>query len=426
MSNVEAGTKAQVYPALEKTTDRTYVATNLADLVLFNTPVDTDSDDYMLVLDANAARRGDMWELTVVFEDGTVAAIDVADDDLGYFKPEHPDDDDYFMQAWSYSENSDGTYTVGHRAEDEGRGTAVNYRNRTISFLKDGSKNSQYISLATDANIWNVTDVEHEGDETVAGDFTNTRVNAVLIMDNGSIRTAWVWDIPQKPDEDVDFDTDTVLVDVIVDGDDPTNRTITIEYIGDEPSASDLRTLITNELLSYYSKAVNGESTKVEITRFNDRTQEVTAEVTKTNEGVSTEKWTYTFVNDDASQAADDSNWGVTGSDKPYTPNGTWTVNGNIITATGFADTTESMNDIARFLGALYRTSGAEEIRYDGKVYNWDKTGTLKGSNWTENGDPMVVNTNTLVSAIKVDLDNSVRTFTLLVDGVEMTINVTI
>ena len=36
----------------------------------------------------------------------------------------------------------------------------------------------------------------------------------------------------------------------------------------------------------------------------------------------------------------------------------------------------------------------------------------------------MVANTNTLVSAIKVDLDNSVRTFTLLVDGVEMTINV--
>ena len=57
-------------------------------------------------------------------------------------------------------------------------------------------------------------ELEHEGDETVAGDFTNTRVNAVLIMDNGSIRTASIWDIPQKPDEDVDFDTDTVLVDI--------------------------------------------------------------------------------------------------------------------------------------------------------------------------------------------------------------------
>ena len=142
MSNVEAGTKAQVYPALEKTTDRTYVATNLADLVLFNTPVDTDSDDYMLVLDANAARRGDMWELTVVFEDGTVAAIDVADDDLGDFDP---DINGYFMQAWSYSENSDGTYTVGHRAEDEGRGTAVNYRNRTISFTQN-NRSSVHLS----------------------------------------------------------------------------------------------------------------------------------------------------------------------------------------------------------------------------------------------------------------------------------------
>ena len=433
MSNVKEGTKAQVYPALEKTTDRTYVATNLADLVLFNTPVDTDSDDYMLVLDANAARRGDMWELTVVFEDGTVAAIDVADDDLGDFKPEDPDDDYYFMQAWSYSENSDGTYTVGHRAEDEGRGTAVNYRNRTISFLKDGKLNSQYISLATDANIWNVTDVEHEGDETVAGNFTNTRVNAVLIMDNGSIRTAWIWDIPQKPDEGVDFDTDTVLVDVIVDGKDPAKRTISIEYIGEEPSASDLRTLITNELLSYYSKAVNGESTKVEITRFNDRTQEVTAEVTKTNEGVSTEKWTYTFVNDTA-QAAGEYEY-----DDGFEYSGSFVVNGNEIIADyseaeAGTTATDAMNDLARFLGGLHRASGATQIVYDGVEYAWDDDALnhdgnpVAGSCWYDAKDSgyngTIGSQNTLVSAITTDVvANSLTSITLVVDGVEMTIS---
>ena len=439
MSNVKEGTKAQVYPALEKTTDRTYVATNLADLVLFNTPVDTDSDDYMLVLDANAARRGDMWELTVVFEDGTVAAIDVADDDLGYFKPEHPDDDKYFMQAWSYSENSDGTYTVGHRADDEGRGTAVNYRNRTISFLKDGSKNSQYISLATDANIWNVTDVENEGDETVAGNFTNTRVNAVLIMDNGSIRTAWIWDIPQKPDEGVDFDTDTELVDVIVDGSNPADRTITIEYIGDEPSVSDLRTLITNELLSYYSKAVNGESTKVEITRFNDRTQEVTAEVTKTNEGVSTEKWTYTFVNDTASSAID-SDGKIVGYSGTAA---TWTVNGNTLTANfgdkKYGDTNGHSfitNDVSRFLGALYHQGHASQIEFDGVTYVWDDDAKnaddkpVKGSAWYDASDDGYVGSgdgqNTLVSAIFGTIGNwefPEDEIVLYVDGVEMVIN---
>ena len=421
MSNVADGTEVQVYPTLEKTTNRTYVATNLAGLILFNAEVDTDSDDYMLVLDANAAARGDKWYLTVVFEDGNVAEITVDDDDLGDFDPDINGD---FMQAYAYKENSDGTYSVGDMADNYGKGTAHNYSNRTIAFTQNNR--SHYIALANDANVWDVEDVENDGDEAVATNFTKTEVNAVVIMDGGSIRTAWVWDIPQSADPDVDFDTDTELVDVVVDDNASGRRLITIEYTGEEPSASDLRTLITDELLGYYNKNVNGESVDVEITRFDASEQSVTARVTKTNGGINTEKWYYEFVNDDAAQAADDSNWGVTGSGASYTPNGTWTVNGNIITATGFADTTESMNDIARFLGALYRTSGAEEIRYDGKVYNWDKTGTLKGSNWTENGDPMVTNINTLVSAIKVDLDNSVRTFTLLVDGVEMTINVTI
>ena len=436
MSNVAAGTEVQVYPTLEKTTDRTYFATDLADLILFNAAVSTDSNDYMLVLDANAARRGDMWELTVVFEDGTVAAIDVDDDDIG--SDFDPEDTDSFMQAYAYSENGDGTYAVGKLADDKGKGTAVNYRNRTISFLQ-GSINS-YISLATDANIWNVTDVEHEGDEAVAGDFTKTRVNAVLIMDNGSIRTAWIWDIPQSVDADVDFDTDTVLVDVIVDGDDPANRTITIEYIGDEPSASDLRTLITNELLSYYSKAVNGESTKVEITRFNDRTQEVTAEVTKTNEGVSTEKWTYTFVNDTASSAFDSDGKIAGYSDAAAT----WTVNGNTLTAdfgnkeygatNGHSFIT---NDVSRFLGALYRQGGATQIEFDGVTYVWDDNATnaagnpVKGSAWYDASDSAydgaTGSQNTLVSAIFGETNSwtfpANGEIVLYVDGVEMVIN---
>ena len=428
MSNVADGTEVQVYPTLEKTTNRTYVATNLAGLILFNAEVDTDSDDYMLVLDANAAARGDKWYLTVVFEDGNVAEITVDDDDLGDFDPDINGD---FMQAYAYKENSDGTYSVGDMATNYGKGTAHNYSNRTVAFTQNNR--SHYIALANDANVWDVEDVEREGDEAVAANFTKTEVNAVVIMDGGSIRTAWIWDIPQKPDEDVDFDTDTVLVDVIVDGDDPTNRTITIEYIGDEPSASDLRTLITNELLSYYSKAVNGESTKVEITRFNDRTQEVTAEVTKTNEGVSTEKWTYTFVNDTA-QAAGEYEY-----DDGFEYSGSFVVNGNEIIADyseaeAGTTATDAMNDLARFLGGLHRASGATQIVYDGVEYAWDDDALnhdgnpVAGSCWYDAKDSgyngTIGSQNTLVSAITTDVvANSLTSITLVVDGVEMTIS---
>jgi DNA/RNA endonuclease YhcR with UshA esterase domain len=42
--------------------------------------------------------------------------------------------------------------------------------------------------------------------------------------------------------------------------------------------------------------------------------------------------------------------------------------------------------DLARFLGAIYRTSGSvvTVIEYDGTEYTWDPTGTLKGSNWED------------------------------------------
>ena len=169
-------------------------------MILFNTAIETDSNDYMLVLDANAAARGDIWYLTVVFEDGTVDEITVDDDDLGDLDPERKAD---FMKAYTYSENADGTYKVG----DEGKytGTAVNLSNRTVDFESPVDTHT-YISLATQGNVWDVTDVEHEGDEAVASNFSKTEVNAVLVIDNGQIRTAWIWDIPQSvtPDEPED------------------------------------------------------------------------------------------------------------------------------------------------------------------------------------------------------------------------------
>lgn len=55
----------------------------------------------------------------------------------------------------------------------------------------------------------------------------------------------------------------------------------------------------------------------------------------------------------------------------------------------GDADSKKAaMNDMARYLGALYRTDNGEKIKaikYNNKEYKWNEKGTLKGSNWQEN-----------------------------------------
>ena len=225
MSDVAAGTDAQVYPVLEKTTNRTYEATNLAEVILFEATNATDSTDYMLVLDANAATK-DTWELSVVFEDGTVAAIVVDEDDLGDFEV---DNDASFMRAWSYSKNSDGTYKVGsmYRGQDTvpavagddestARGTAYLLKTGTVDFTEEVNDTNSYVALSGKANVWDVTDVDDANDSTVMGSFSKTVVNTVMVFNNdGSIRTAWIWDIPQTvdPDDEIegDFTFDTLV-----------------------------------------------------------------------------------------------------------------------------------------------------------------------------------------------------------------------
>ncbi|MFR1615948.1 MAG: hypothetical protein ACLSUM_00785 [Dysosmobacter welbionis] len=53
---------------------KTYEATDLADVILFEAEAKATSANYMLVLSANAIGK-DPLELNVVFEDGTVQAI---------------------------------------------------------------------------------------------------------------------------------------------------------------------------------------------------------------------------------------------------------------------------------------------------------------------------------------------------------------
>ena len=71
----------------------------------------------------------------------------------------------------------------------------------------------------------------------------------------------------------------------------------------------------------------------------------------------------------------------------PYTYTATITTSGNDATFTyAAADYTGTnvLNDLARYLGALYYAGNAAEIQWNGNTYAWDPAaaGNLKGSNW--------------------------------------------
>ena len=191
MSDVDDDTEVQVYPTLDKTSYKTYEATKLADVILFEAEAKATSANYMLVLSANAIGK-DLLELNVVFEDGTVQAIEV-DDDGGH----DWDDEASYMKAYTYAENADGTYDIGDDVENAG----------TAKLLKNGTVDSSlkgYIALSGKANVWDVTDVDTAEDKTALGTFPyNTKVNAVIVEDDNAIRTAWIWEV-EEGDNDID------------------------------------------------------------------------------------------------------------------------------------------------------------------------------------------------------------------------------
>ena len=213
MATIEDDVNVQVYPVLEKSNDGTYVATDLAEVIIFETVPDIVSDDYMLVLDRNAYTADDELWLNVVFEDGTVAEIQVDDNNASNGANFNRDDD--FMKAYPYVENADGTYDIV-RGTVYSQGAAELYRTGTVAFA-EGDENDddeldghvEYVAYdPDDANIWDVTSVDSASDEVVAGDFDrNVVVNAVIVgtdEDTTEIRTAWIWDISESatPDDE--------------------------------------------------------------------------------------------------------------------------------------------------------------------------------------------------------------------------------
>ena len=216
MESIEGNVQVQVYPALEKTSNGTYVATDLAEIIVFNRVPNITSNDYMLVLDRNAYTADDELWLNVVFEDGTVAEVQIDDDyDYGF------DNDGDFMKAYPYVENADGTYdivrgtvyessyadlyrtgTVAYTVDEDGEPTVPDVPNNVEVNVDDYEV--EYIAYDVDeANIWDVTGVDSANDEVVAGNFVrNVAVETVIIPDGNEIRTAWLWDIPASVSDD--------------------------------------------------------------------------------------------------------------------------------------------------------------------------------------------------------------------------------
>ena len=89
----------------------------------------------------------------------------------------------------------------------------------------------------------------------------------------------------------------------------------------------------------------------------------------------------------------------------------------------GSTEQEDMMNDLARFLGSLYRNGGIAEITYSGTAYTWNPNIGLKGSNWAQNADATTVeDAVTLVSQIVAAGATTSLTFTT--DKGDITINV--
>ena len=185
MGDVNTGVKAQVYPVITKSGGQ-YTASTLADVVLFNSELTTNTANYMLVLNANAVDAKNL-ELNVVFEDGTTAEILVDKSDYSHFNSNSS-----FMKAYKYGVDGSGKYTINTTDDVI---SAV-----PTSLLQNGTvdANGKYLTILGNSNIWDVTDVDSADDTVSTGSFDYVNHKYAVIVDTNSgktLKTAWVWDM---------------------------------------------------------------------------------------------------------------------------------------------------------------------------------------------------------------------------------------
>ena len=185
MGDVAANVDAQVYPVITKSGGQ-YVASSLADVVLFNAELTTNTANYMLVLNANAVDSKNL-ELNVVFEDGTTAAITVSKSDYGTAFGTNAS----FMKAYKYGVDGNGKYTIDTTSAIAAKPAAL-LQNGTVDV------NGTYLTILGNTNIWDVTDVDSANDEVTTGSFDYVNKKWAVVVDTNSgktMKTAWVWDM---------------------------------------------------------------------------------------------------------------------------------------------------------------------------------------------------------------------------------------
>ena len=403
MSDVEAGTLAQFYPVLKKTDSKTYEATKLAEVVVFNAAPTANTQDWLLVLTANALTSKTL-ELNVVFEDGTTKAIEVSKED---YEDEFDEADGYaYMVAYTYSVNSDGTYELN---------TDSRKPSTDVVLLKNGTLDvegmAKYPTVVDKSNIWDVTDMTSAGEDAAKGEFVvGYEKNAVVITTNDDkvLQTAWIWDKDEDEDEDHSFDMKDLYVT-----EDPAG-TINI-YTARTLSARQVANVVKEFLNDAdIDEVVYSPADDEAVVTFDDNSK-VTYKVFVTTFS-SDEDVTMQEVFEDA--FAYEYKDGYTYKGKALEIKGTKVT--GYYTSTQLSTGKDVMHDMARLLGALYRAGDAKKIVFDGKTYTWDADLGLKGSNWVNPDD----NTLTLVKAIGIKVGGTVSASTkveLTVDGIDIT-----
>ena len=186
MGDVNTGVQAQIYPVITKSGGE-YRASDLADVVLFNSELTTTTANYMLVLNANAVDSKNL-ELNVVFEDGTTGVVKVDKSDYSYFN-----NDDSFMKAYKYGVDGNGNYTINTTTGVIGAVPASLLQNGTVE-----AGYGKYLTIVGNTSIWDVTDVDDANDEVTTGSFDYVNDKWAVIVEtnnNKTIKTAWVWDM---------------------------------------------------------------------------------------------------------------------------------------------------------------------------------------------------------------------------------------
>ncbi len=401
MSDVKAGTLAQFYPVLKKTDSKTYETTKLAEVVVFNAAPTANTQDWLLVLTANALTSKTL-ELNVVFEDGTTKAIEVSKED---YEDEFDKKDGYaYMVAYTYSVNSDGTYELNLKSRTEATDVVL-LKNGTLDV--DGMV--KYPTVVDKSNIWDVTDMTSAGEDAAKGEFVvGYEKNAVVITTNEGkvLQTAWIWDKDEVEDPDHSFDMKDLYVT-----EDPagTINVYTARTLSARQVANVVKTFLNDADID---EVVYSPADDEAVVTFDDNSK-VTYDVFVTTFS-SEEDVTMQEVFEDAFAYEYKDGYTYKGVDLK--------IEGTKVTGTYTSDqlTTgeDVMHDMARLLGALYRAGDAKKIVFDGKTYTWDADNGLKGSNWVDSND------NTLVKAIGIKVGGTVSASTeveLTVDGIDIT-----